>query len=128
MAIVRRPAYLVSYLIVLCLLAGPVISEHATGKFWVPSLPFVVSYFLIAANALPLMVLLLFDPRASSSSAVYGLLPLMALQLWPLLYLAFRPSLPVARAPRFLFLTYSVGVILLVVALWLSIIATPSLG
>lgn len=126
---IKRFLYLGSYLVLLLLLTGPVIVQQATGTSFVRTLPFAVGYFLMAANALPLAILFAVDSQPwSSPSHIYWLLPLMALQLWPLLYLALHPALPATTRWRRVFLAYSIGLPLLVLVLWLVIAMLPSLG
>ena len=48
------------------LFTGPVILQQATGLFLVRTLPFTIGYFLMAANALPLVVVFAFDPQLMS--------------------------------------------------------------
>lgn len=125
----KRFRYLTLYLALITLFAGPVLVQQATGLFFVRPLPFAIGYLLMAANALPLAVLLAFTPQpVASADRAYWLLPLMALQLWPLLSLAIHPTLPTAPVWRFLFLAYCVGLALLIVIVWLVIAAVPSLG
>lgn len=125
----KRIYYLLLYLALIVLLTGPMIIQQVTGVLLVRTLPFAAGYFLMAANALPLMVIFAFDRQGlSTSNSLYWLALLMALQLWPLFYLSIHPALPSAPVRRFLFLVYCVGLALFVLVAWLVITVLPSLG
>jgi hypothetical protein len=92
-----RALCLVAYLILIPVLTGPVILREVQSRPLSQIVPQGVGAMLLAANLLSVLLLVVTGATDEQQAILY--LPLlMAIQLWPLLLLALRPTF--VRSPQ----------------------------